>query len=482
MSAGRQGKRRTCASGGQLVRVALVASASRLAILALMLLAGWLVSEYDDSAPLPHECPGSELHDPVVADRWPVADVLEKALVWDSVHMAHAARCGYSYENQYAFFPLLPWALRTLTRTLLAPVAPHLGHLASMALAGLLLSNAAFVAAAVYLYRLTLLVLGDERHAALAAVLYCINPASVHHSAVYTEGLFGLLSIAGMFYSTRSEGTRVLDVAKAAGLFALATALRSNGILNAGFLVYWAAHAACASALRRPARAALAAALGLCASAACLAPFVWFQMRGHQAFCVHLETTGAPRRAWCASALPYIYGWVQKHYWEVGFLRFYRISKIPNILQGAPSLALAAWGVRAYVRHDPGRAASLALPLPASLRRGLQPLARTTARLVGGATAAGSSKKDDDTDERAPANAFLESDRAFPFVVQWAAMALLGALVMHVEVSTRFLSTVPPMYWAVAGASPRLQKRIVAFFLVYAVLGCVLFVNFYPWT
>lgn len=62
------------------------------------------------------------------------------------------------------------------------------------------MSNAAFVAAAVLLYRLGQKVLSDERAACVAALLFCVNPASVFFSAIYTESLFAMASFAGMLF------------------------------------------------------------------------------------------------------------------------------------------------------------------------------------------------------------------------------------------------------------------------------------------
>ncbi len=79
--------------------------------------------------------------------------------------------------------------------------------------------------------RLSLQILQDGRHAALATLLFCCNPASVFHSGAYTESVFAVLSL--MAFNLLSAHSFA-----AAGIFSLATAARSNGIISACFIVH----------------------------------------------------------------------------------------------------------------------------------------------------------------------------------------------------------------------------------------------------
>lgn len=55
------------------------------------------------------------------------------------------------------------------------------------------------------------------------------------------------------------------------------------------------------------------------------------QAFGYFRFCSVEESL---RRPWCSWALPYHYGFVQEHYWNNGFLRFWSLRKIGNFIQG----------------------------------------------------------------------------------------------------------------------------------------------------
>jgi phosphatidylinositol glycan class V len=80
-------------------------------------------------------------------------------------------------------------------------------------LAGVLVSNVAFVLAAVALYRLGCAVLNDEPLACTAALLFVINPASVFFSAIYTESVFALTSFAGMLFGMLGSRNTLLRLA-----------------------------------------------------------------------------------------------------------------------------------------------------------------------------------------------------------------------------------------------------------------------------
>ncbi|CAI5520869.1 unnamed protein product [Closterium sp. Naga37s-1] len=162
-----------------------------------------------------------------------VQQALESLVVWDSVFFHRIALCGYEFEQAYAFFPLLPLLMRLLaTATPFRLLLPILGAPATFALVGLLLSNATFIAAAYCLFRLTECVLSDSRLALLSSLFFCPTPASTFYSAIYSESLFALLSFAAMW---RVVSGRWFS---ASLLIALSAAVRSNGVLHAGFFLF----------------------------------------------------------------------------------------------------------------------------------------------------------------------------------------------------------------------------------------------------
>jgi hypothetical protein len=202
----------------------------------------------------------------------PVGNALVAPLArWDSVWYLAIANDGYPADDprRTAFFPLYPLLVRFADAIVRSPI-----------LAGALVSLACFAVALVLLHRLTELELGAP--AARATVwAVALFPASVFFSAVYSEALYLLLSVA-CIYAARTGRWGWAAVAGALG-----AATRSAGVLLVVPLaVLWLARGE-----RRPRDAACVALvpvglLAFCAALAAgggdaLAPFhaqdIWFR-------------------------------------------------------------------------------------------------------------------------------------------------------------------------------------------------------------
>ncbi|MEO8789112.1 MAG: mannosyltransferase family protein [Candidatus Tumulicola sp.] len=106
---------------------------------------------------------------------------------WDAVHYIDIATRGY-LGTDMAFFPLYPLLIKLIG----AFAGNHL-------VAGLLVSNASFFFGLLFLYRL--LEREYDRSVARRAIFYVsIFPTAVFFSAVYTESLFFMLTVASFYY------------------------------------------------------------------------------------------------------------------------------------------------------------------------------------------------------------------------------------------------------------------------------------------
>lgn len=202
------------------------------------------------------------------------------------------------------------------------------------------------------------------------------------------------------------------------------------------------------------------------------------------------------RRPWCTEhvlggVVPpqlALYSFVQRKYWGVGFFAYYEWKQLPNFALAAPAVVLSVAGL-----HVMGRRVGVS-------NSGCNASGAGLLRLL-------------------PSSKLRcwAADPLAPQLAYWALLLLLGITLLHVQVTTRFLcSACPAFYWfaaelvdtgnshmgvetvgataaatgkgaASAGASVmarrwRIARVAVGYFLLYNVLGPLLFCNFYPWT
>jgi len=148
------------------------------------------------------------------------APILASLTGSDSVYLLGIARDGYHAEpvfrafRDWAFFPLYPLVTRAFSVLTLG----------ELALAGVLVSNLAFVAALAVLYALAIRHLEHDRAVRSLAFL-ALAPGAVAFAMAYTDSLFLLLA-AGAFLAAEQRRWWMMAV-----LYGLATLTRLQGIL-----------------------------------------------------------------------------------------------------------------------------------------------------------------------------------------------------------------------------------------------------------
>ncbi|XP_077454750.1 palmitoyltransferase ZDHHC18-A [Stigmatopora argus] len=365
---------------------------------------------------------------------------------WDAEHFLLIAERGYLYEHNFAFFPLYPIILRGLADTLLWPLGGQLSLRGRLLLAVVLGNSTLFLLSVVALHALSRVVMQDRRLALLSSLLYCITPANVFMTAGYSESLFAALTFGGLFLLEKGLTFR------ACLALSTATAARSNGLVNIGFLLYLpSVYAISQIRLYRSiskghrkflhyvwvvVRLLLTSLLG---TAAIALPFCAFQYYGYRTFCTptssleriplalislaeqkgyRIADENSPPPLWCMRPLPIMYSHIQDVYWNAGFLRYFELKQIPNFLLALPMATLGVMAAHAYFRANPDLCFRLGLWVA-------------------------DSKKSLDK----PIPGFL-NPRVFVYVVHSTVLLVFGTLCMHVQVLTRFMaSSTPVPFW-----------------------------------
>jgi Gpi18-like mannosyltransferase len=140
---------------------------------------------------------------------------------WDAVHYIDIAMSGY-HGWDMAFFPLYPLLIGGLGML----IGNHL-------VAGLIISNVAFFFGLLFLYKLV--EHEFDRTVARRAIFYIsIFPTAVFFSAVYTESLFFMLTVASFYYMREHRWW----LAGVIGLFAAMTRVEGM-LLIVPFAIEW---------------------------------------------------------------------------------------------------------------------------------------------------------------------------------------------------------------------------------------------------
>jgi len=180
----------------------------------------------------------------------------------------------------------------------------------------------------------------------IAGCLHTISPAGLFLSAPYGESTFAFTTFLGILCYVRAQQQHYLPAQQShlpesvwillSGFcFALSTLFRSNGLLH-GTIFLFDAFACLRAIFRAPNASNLAHLIAIIFAGSLIAiGFALPQAIAYLQYC-----TPEPSRPWCSHLPPSIYSWVQKHYWNVGFLSYWTPNNAPLFLLAAPMLAV----------------------------------------------------------------------------------------------------------------------------------------------
>lgn len=436
-------------------KVTKLALASRLIVLGAQLIFNVLVPDHNAGV---FQSPKNTIEHTSYIDR--TLDFMFSGLRrWDAEYFLHIAEYGYSYENALAFYPLYPTITGILAKTVFAMgIGVSLRTL--ILVVGIILNVYFFCRAANCLYELTQRIFCDLNKSWNATVIFCFNPASVFFSAPYSEGLFCWLS-----FSLMLECVGQISLLKT--LMALASSIicRSNGMLNLGFPVYFILRKVLLNETKFWIIKLMATVF------ISVIPLTFFNFYAFNQFCsndsfiehpVHIVDYALekgyvlagnrmlPNSPWCDQVFPFPYAYVQSHYWNVGFLKYYEWKQLPNFVLAFPIIGFIIYETYFYFR------------LLVNLLR--------------------VSKFQQVLSER----------KSIPFIVHCLFLTLFCTFFVHIQITTRLIcSSSPVLYWFAVNHLPKTFDKIewksansliLLWFSGYFLIGTALFSNFLPWT
>lgn len=386
---------------------------------------------------------------------------------WDAIHFLHIARFGYIYETSLAFFPGYPLGLiRPLASLFCQILAEPTAYLFSSITINFLLGFAN-----VYLlFQLALKYHFNRYQALWTSVLYMINPASVFFVAPYSETSFLFTQLLGHYYLKSNQ------IFFSSLCFAFGGSIRSNGIVSCGFIIYhYLKQIYQTKRFIFPIHYLIL----------CLSPFVLVQYYQYKQFCFEksfpseLKIYGFNENLpmaltnfsseWCTKRIPMSYQYVQKTYWNVGFMQYWAWKQIPNFVLALPLFILILQFLRLWfqlIKKDLWKEKFNYLFTKKQSREKVL---------------------------------WLIHQDFLPHIIYTIFLSLIALFFMHVQVATRFLfSSGPLLYWIsmdrvkqynIENASLRRifyllknEKFLFYYYVTYVIIGLFLFTNFLPWT
>ncbi|XP_017868865.1 PREDICTED: GPI mannosyltransferase 2 [Drosophila arizonae] len=447
------------------LKVTKLALTSRLIVLAVQMLANWVVPD--------HKPDVFRMPMPIVNATVPahgldtlVTTCLGGLRHWDGEYFLHIAYYLYTYENTLAFYPLYPVLIRNVAmvcETLNVPMSQHV----LMLLIAVVLNLWFFCEAANYLYQLTQRVFNDLHKSWNAALIFCFNPASIFFSAAYSESLFAYASFILMLECVRPK--QQYNFVRICVSLTACIMCRSNGLIAVGFPLYFFARHLILTANVKRCKQLIRMSLAIIIPLGVLHAYYFYIYRmycmpstrvKHPEQVVHyanernylLAGRGPEGSPWCQYTLPFPYNYVQSTYWDVGFLRYYQWKQLPNFLLAMPMLVFMHWHCCDYLWF---------------LATKLTPQASSWREL-------------------------FKTQKSLPFVLHGAFLTLVCALFVNIQVSTRLLASATPIfYWFAADHMPKslaqlsFRSKAGALFIwctTYCACGTILFANNFPWT
>lgn len=421
-------------------------------------------------------------------------------LRWDAHYFVHISIYGYTYENSVAFFPFLPILIGVIAKFF------H-NFLRFISIEALILffyvfsNSIIFILAAIALYRLTNLIFDDLKLAYKAVLLFCYNPASIFFIAPYTECLYSflsfeiMLSCLSMYQKYEQHAFKFsLKDGKIIILIWCSTLTRSNGILNIGFLIFaliclMKITISSKTQIHKITYVIKYIVIIFTLVVLSIIPFCLYQFFCYKMFCTDFSNSlpknvqeygmiknfvfpgefSKHNQTWCHKQIPLAYSYVQDQYWNVGFLRYYKIKQIPNFMIATPIIVLLLKYTSTHLRENSKKMFQI-FSLKSSVCR------------------------------MKHMNLTIFDPALNVFVLHVLVLLFVCISIIHIQVSTRMLcSSSPVLYWYCSqylgelstgntcisffsSFKSKSELLLKSYFFGYFLIGTMLFSNFLPWT
>ncbi|CCF57069.1 hypothetical protein KAFR_0C00740 [Kazachstania africana CBS 2517] len=310
--------------------------------------------------PFPFDTSTSLLLDTLVTDKSEISNlanrlVWNKLLSWDAVYFIKGMIDSPEFENEFAF---------SLLWKKLVKMSTNGDNFYRILYTAVFYENIFHLLSCLVLYHLTLETFGSKRKfsremALKTSILFVFTSAAGFLLSIYSESLSCLLAFTGVWLrelSVKFVSSKQFDipwkywplyVIATTLCFTLATVNRTNCILLGLFYIFDLFQLI---KLRHYKKAFLIP---------FLAGFLMFSCIIYQQYYIPFRTFCPQRGEWCHTQIygfitkESLYSFIQSRYWNVGFLRYWTISNVPNFIMGFPNLIILVYSIIYFTRVYP---------------------------------------------------------------------------------------------------------------------------------
>jgi GPI mannosyltransferase 2 len=462
-------------------------------------------------------------------------------------------------EEAHAFLPLYPLLIQCMVHIILLCIPMSLLPSTcegTLVLAGYILNTICFLYSAKQLYCMTKLLVQhrpacnndnidccndeskglpsyigttdiSEQWARRVMFLYMMNPATIFFNTIYSESVAAALIFTGyhwiLLYRVSPNSSCRTKIQLLFGTWLVwyaACFVRSNGTLNGGFLFLFVI--GIIMTYHRSVWNLWTSTMLMIGSIVLITSVLWYNFSAYGNFCVikplTLETTlmfqtFTDNRSdcmiqqyvppeWCKyGPLFNVYAYVQRKYWNVGFLRYYQWNKILYFVLAAPVLCTSIHAVASFItlswdrystqfqektKHRP-------YPYPFKIIdwsiHSLHDFATGSNNNISSKSSTSTNTSTSTmctTEQYAIQQTFVGNPMVLGHYAVLAASTILGITIAHIQISTRMIfSTCPAIYWFLIvkiSERTRYGDAILVWCLLYIVLGIMMHPTWYYWT
>ncbi|ORX34138.1 GPI mannosyltransferase 2 [Kockovaella imperatae] len=326
-------------------------------------------------------------------------------LRWDAIHYTRIALEGYHYEQHLAFMPGYMGLMRGAGEIVARFAGRNVG-INDVVWGGMAVNLLASMGSTTILYNLTMRIASKE-FAIITCIFYSFPPSPAVLVSPYTEPTFALFTLLGVDLALKRR-----NFLSALSL-ATATSIRATGIFGAlvPCALLMSPRGVPTWADLRPKRLIHRLFYAVILSLIVASPFIAFQVYAYRSFCVP-----SPTRPWCSAKLPLAYSFVQAEYWNNGWLNYWTLQQLPNLIIALPVLIPSYWGSYKYLSYHSVKAiASSGFAV-----------------------------------SRTDSGQVIMDSRLFPLHVQHLLLTLLLTFASHTQITLRVCVTDPVVWWNIA--------------------------------